>query len=258
MFTLQENSKWSLADFYTASVEWPLVWGVYAIINELNGKMYIGSTAGVRGIRGRIRQHFNNLNRGKHTSTHLQRAFNKCGIGVFSVSILKITSRENALVEEQRLLDATQVYLPRNGYNTQRFACAKPVIRPIRELRTHAEAQAKPFRVMFQGEIFEGRNLKAFCKSRGLNDSSLGQVLKGVRKSHRGWTRPETPKTSYTLMAPDGTVHAVTHLTNFAVEHGLNRQCINRLVLGQRETHAGWRLAFGEGFGQNTAQTGKF
>lgn len=237
-----ENSKWELSSFHKATEGLPLFWGVYALECNHNGKRYIGSTAGIRGIRGRIKQHWNNLKRGEHSSPYMQRTFNKVGAAGFSVVILCVTSREDSLIEEQKFLDATQVYLPRYGFNTQRIACAKPVLRPIRE-RLKPEQRGKPFKLLYRGEVFEGRNLVLFCRVRGLNASLLCQVLKGNRKQWRGWTRPEDPKRSHKFLAPSGEVFETTHLTEFADAHGLNRRCLNRLALGQRDTHSGWRLA---------------
>lgn len=41
------------------------------------------------------------------------------------------------------------------------------------------------------GEIVEVKNLKEFCDQRGLNDSAMIKVSKGVygRNSHKGWTK---------------------------------------------------------------------
>nr|DAU06974.1 MAG TPA: intron associated endonuclease [Caudoviricetes sp.] len=50
--------------------------GVYAIVNLLNNKKYIGSSSS---IRRRYRQHFNELSNDKHANPILQKAFNKYG-----------------------------------------------------------------------------------------------------------------------------------------------------------------------------------
>jgi predicted GIY-YIG superfamily endonuclease len=60
--------------------------GIYAIVNTLNNKKYIGSS---ENLRKRYRQHFNNLNKNKHVNTHLQRAYNKYGASVFEFWILE-------------------------------------------------------------------------------------------------------------------------------------------------------------------------
>lgn len=60
--------------------------GVYAIINLLNNKKYVGST---NSLRKRFREHFNNLIKRKHSNIILQRAFDKYGFKHFGFIILE-------------------------------------------------------------------------------------------------------------------------------------------------------------------------
>lgn len=60
--------------------------GVYAIVNLLNNKKYIGST---HSLRKRFRQHFNDLCKQKHPNIILQRAYNKYGSKHFGFIILE-------------------------------------------------------------------------------------------------------------------------------------------------------------------------
>lgn len=54
--------------------------GVYAIVNSLDNKKYIGSTGT---LRKRFRQHYSALIKGEHFNCYLQRAVNKFGIDKF-------------------------------------------------------------------------------------------------------------------------------------------------------------------------------
>lgn len=54
--------------------------GVYAIVNTIDAKRYIGSSVHVS---ARLRRHVMLLRRGRHHNVHLQRAWNKHGAGVF-------------------------------------------------------------------------------------------------------------------------------------------------------------------------------
>lgn len=54
--------------------------GIYAIVNSLDNKKYIGSTGT---LRKRFRQHYAALVKGTHANCHLQRAVNKYGIDKF-------------------------------------------------------------------------------------------------------------------------------------------------------------------------------
>lgn len=63
--------------------------GVYIIRNLTNGKVYIGASANVE---RRWRNHENDLRRGVHHSSHLQRAWLKYGEDAFAFDVLEETS----------------------------------------------------------------------------------------------------------------------------------------------------------------------
>lgn len=71
------NVKWT--DFPTTS-------GVYAILNILNNKKYIGST---KCFKERFAEHRSQLRRGNHKNIHLQNAYNKYGEEYFKFVILE-------------------------------------------------------------------------------------------------------------------------------------------------------------------------
>lgn len=43
-------------------------------------------------------------------------------------------------------------------------------------------------------------------------------------------------------ISPKGEIFAVRNTSKFAEEHGLNQQCISRVLAGSREHHKGWRI----------------
>lgn len=52
-----------------------------------------------------------------------------------------------------------------------------------------AEAQGKPFKVRSpDGIVHTGRNMREFCRQRGLNQSKLSAVCRGAHSHHYGWT----------------------------------------------------------------------
>lgn len=89
--------------------------GVYKIENLINNKVYIGST--ISGFKKRIKEHLYELNKGKHHSSHLQKAFNKYGTNNFEVSILEVCNRESIIQKEQFYLDQYKSYNRNLGYN---------------------------------------------------------------------------------------------------------------------------------------------
>jgi group I intron endonuclease len=78
--------------------------GVYAIINTITNKIYIGST--IRNFRKRFNHHKSDLNKGVHHSRHLQRSWDKHGGQGFLFVILEVVGDKNdVLTREQHYLD---------------------------------------------------------------------------------------------------------------------------------------------------------
>lgn len=93
---------------------------VYAIVNIVNGKLYIGSTVD---FEKRKSAHKRQLRSGTHHSKHLQRAYNKYGESVFEFRILEYVDRRDQLLErEQFHIDSHKSYLRSKGYNVSRKA----------------------------------------------------------------------------------------------------------------------------------------
>lgn len=88
--------------------------GIYMILNIVNGKFYIGSSVNVN---KRLLHHKNSLNKNKHHSILLQRAFNKYGKENFIFQLVEECKIEECLKREQIWLDFHQVYNPELGYN---------------------------------------------------------------------------------------------------------------------------------------------
>lgn len=75
--------------------------GIYAIVNLVNGKRYIGQTA--RGFDNRFKAHRTALRRKKHPNIHLQRSWDKHGEDVFEFRPL-FTCPEWQLDEQEEVL----------------------------------------------------------------------------------------------------------------------------------------------------------
>ena len=95
------------------------VWGIYKILNTVNGKFYIGSTTN---LKKRLYEHYRELNLGIHTNKHLQAAWIKYGKEGFKFQILKTIDSNNFTNEDLRQLETdyiqqTQCYKDTIGYN---------------------------------------------------------------------------------------------------------------------------------------------
>jgi len=77
--------------------------GIYAIVNKINNKKYIGSTGDTE---KRFDDHFRDLEKGIHKNIHLQAAYNKYGMEAFYLKILILVAQDKLLKAEQHFLDA--------------------------------------------------------------------------------------------------------------------------------------------------------
>lgn len=109
--------------------------GVYKIINNINEKVYVGSS---KNIRKRCLWHRSRLNSNKHHNKSLQRSWNKYGEENFSFEIIEISKEEHLIQREQYWIDVTECYKNENGYNFNRDAT-----KPNLNKKFSAETRAK-------------------------------------------------------------------------------------------------------------------
>jgi group I intron endonuclease len=76
--------------------------GIYAIVNNVNGKRYIGSAVD---ISHRWDQHVSDLRKGKHKNKHLQSAWNKYGEGSFNFKVIECCDKTALIQREQFYID---------------------------------------------------------------------------------------------------------------------------------------------------------
>lgn len=86
--------------------------GIYAIMNIVNGKQYVGSAVN---IPGRWRVHRHHLRARTHTNRYLQHAWNKHGEAAFTFTILEECPREQLIEREQHWIDTLNTV--HSGYN---------------------------------------------------------------------------------------------------------------------------------------------
>lgn len=147
--------------------------GIYAIVNRLNGKRYIGSSVN---IQGRWRSHKYELCHNKHHSAHLQSAWNKYGADCFDFVVLEVCSVDFLLSREQHYLDE---YLPE--YNTIRLAGnnlgyrfsdeVKAKMRVVHSVFRHTEESKKKMSAIWsnkpRGKYSEERRAKMSAAHKG-------------------------------------------------------------------------------------------
>jgi len=89
------------------------------------------------------------------------------------------------------------------------------------------------------------RNLAAFCREHGLDDTHMSAVASGRIVSHRGWTHSRGRKRLPALVhkgfiAPGGAVVRITNLAAFCRAADLCKVHMYELKTGKRPSHKGW------------------
>jgi predicted GIY-YIG superfamily endonuclease/DNA-binding MarR family transcriptional regulator len=115
--------------------------GIYKITCKVNGKIYIGSSAD---CEKRFRQHVNQLNRGKHHNSHLQRAWDKYGEENFIFEVIERINDKDKLIErEQYWIDHTKCCDEKVGYNISAVAGTPGGTRPCKYVKVATTEEAR-------------------------------------------------------------------------------------------------------------------
>lgn len=78
--------------------------GIYAIVNSVTGRKYIGSSIN---IQNRFRQHRSDLKNGKHKNPILQAAWDRYGHEAFSFIVLELVHADHLLERERIIIQQT-------------------------------------------------------------------------------------------------------------------------------------------------------
>lgn len=87
--------------------------GIYKIINNVDGKYYVGRSLNVN---GRVQFHFKLLSKNKHFNYKLQEAYNQCGRDNFRWEIVEECDSSNISEREQEFLNECKLD-PNKSYN---------------------------------------------------------------------------------------------------------------------------------------------
>jgi group I intron endonuclease len=90
------------------------------------------------------------------------------------------------------------------------------------------------------GVLYSFTNQSEFAREHALIPQSVGQVLQGKLKQHKGWRLPSTILETYKLLSPDNVLHEFSNLTSFAKEHSLDASSIRKVLNGVRAHHKNW------------------
>lgn len=89
--------------------------GIYTITNDIDGKIYVGSST--RNVHERMASHKCNLKKNKHANIHLQRVWNRLGEDCFSFEVLEFCESHFCIGLEQYWINMLNVCNDNHGYN---------------------------------------------------------------------------------------------------------------------------------------------
>lgn len=103
------------------------------------------------------------------------------------------------------------------------------------------------------GEIITATNVNEFCRIHNLSLGNFYYVIAGKRKSHKGWTLPETKFTGadaisqsmskeFTIKSPNGEIIKGKNISKFCKENNLSSSHICNVIKGKVKSHKGWTL----------------
>lgn len=151
--------------------------GIYEIVNNENGKIYIGSA---ENLDKRKRNHFSQLSRGVHHSVYLQNAYNKYGVDRFEFCIVEYCPVDKLLEREQYYIDTL---LPE--YNISRKAGSPLGIKRSDETKRKLSEIVKlamtPDRRKRIGEMSKGRIVSEETKEKMRASSPHHHQNKGYK-----------------------------------------------------------------------------
>lgn len=219
--------------------------GIYAIVNHLNDKFYIGSAKTVNrlpsksGFRNRFNGHRSRLRRNEHHSKHLQRSYNyyvgDLGLDpddVFEIWILEYVEPELCIVTEQYYLDNYEY-----DYNESSIA------------HTTNGNKGRNFPQDHCDKIAEGLRGQAHTDERKKN---ISEALKASpRTKEKIAVLAEMKAKEYVGISPEGEVVYFRNAVTFANKHNLSSGSISACALGRAGTknriqHKGWKFYFRE------------
>lgn len=162
--------------------------GIYFITCNANGRVYVGSSVG---IRSRLERHLYELRKGTHYNVKLQRAWWKYGDAQFTFQPVLHCAEEHLLWFEQLFLD--WVFSTENAFNSARVAES-----PMRG-QSHTAAAKKRI-----GEAVANRNSAApmseTTKAK-IAASKRGRAMSEITKAKIGAARRGKPCSSETKAA---------------------------------------------------------
>ena len=146
----------------------------------------------------------------------------------------------------------------------KKMSIAKTGVTPsqaTREKLSQSHSRNKYELIAPNGKIYICMNLTVFGREHGLSRNALSALVRGRRKTHKGWRgktldgvignyshaqatlekmRSGNIQCTYELQSPSGKIYTTTSVTQFAKEHQLGQPALSKVVRGLAAHHKGW------------------
>jgi group I intron endonuclease len=253
--------------------------GIYKIINTLNNRIYIGSSIN---LEKRRYDHFNDLKNNRHDNQFIQNDYNKCKPENFVFEIILETDCLDLLLDfEQSYLDeywdgkincyniSKCAEAPMRGLkcseehkqnisdankgrklseeHKQKLSNARkskklgPQSKETKQRKSAANKGKKRSEEIKQrmSDAQKGKKLSEETKQK-MSDIRRGKKLS---EEHKQKTREAKPRTTFTVVSPEGEIITFTGAREFCRIHNLHCGQFCEMLKGKYKQHKEWKLA---------------
>ena len=214
--------------------------GIYKIVCEANQSFYIGSATN---LKGRWRTHLSSLKYERHFNVRLQRCYNKYGKNSFSFEVLEKCLIEQLQEREQHWIDlhfndSLCLNLNPNARTSHNAGGTLPEETKKKITASLLKRYKDPLYRKKVADSHRGKKMPP-------RDSewSRKQSLAQTGMKHPNWNPQssiELQQIPYSFISPEGQLFEGKNIKQFARDHNLNYDCMNKLMRGQRQSHKGW------------------
>lgn len=219
--------------------------GVYAIVSNINGKLYIGSTSN---FYSRFNQHLNLLKNRKHHSIYLQNSINKYGNAEFKFSIIQLCETNKLLCVQQKYLDKYESYIQDNGYNICRVAGSgntQQFKKPVQQYDLYGNF-IKRFNYIQQASNETGVQVTSISDAASGKYNQAGGFLWKLESSIKPvYYKPAINKSKIKQIDSSGKIIKIFNSSSQAAKQmGVSKTAISNCVRGVTETSGGFKWEY--------------
>jgi group I intron endonuclease len=216
--------------------------GIYKIVNEINGKYYVGSSINVY---RRWNEHRSELKRNIHKNQYLQNSWNKYGENNFKFIIIEIVDSQKLLTVEQKYLDEVNKNV---SYNIGSDATSSFLG------KSHSIESKEKNRLSHLGKYAGSKNPNYGKKHSNDIRIKISKALKGKYCGNKSWrfgkSHTEKSKEQNRIKHINPTIFNLKNIKTNEIFSGTRYEFIkkfkifhiHRLVDGRLKTCGGWML----------------